>query len=92
MQSTSHDEISSEPSGMNDSDDSHHSDRLHFETTHWSIVLGANEAISRRQALRDLCERYWSPLYAFLRRSGQDAHDAQDLTQAFLRRCSKTKV
>ncbi len=30
-----------------------------------------------------LCERYWQPLYAFVRRRGYTSADAQDLTQAF---------
>lgn len=34
-------------------------------------------------ALSALCERYWYPLYAFVRRRGYGSADAQDLTQAF---------
>jgi DNA-directed RNA polymerase specialized sigma24 family protein len=34
-------------------------------------------------SLAALCEAYWYPIYAVLRRSGRSAHDAQDLTQAF---------
>jgi RNA polymerase sigma-70 factor (ECF subfamily) len=34
-------------------------------------------------ALERLCQIYWFPLYAFVRRSGRSPHDAQDLTQAF---------
>ena len=30
-----------------------------------------------------LCENYWFPLYAFVRRAGHTADDAQDLTQEF---------
>ena len=30
-----------------------------------------------------LCENYWFPLYAFVRRAGYSAEDAQDLTQEF---------
>jgi RNA polymerase sigma-70 factor (ECF subfamily) len=33
--------------------------------------------------LAALCEAYWYPLYAFLRRKGYAASDAQDLTQGF---------
>ncbi|MCB1094474.1 MAG: sigma-70 family RNA polymerase sigma factor [Verrucomicrobiae bacterium] len=35
------------------------------------------------EALESLCNTYWYPLYAFLRRSGNSAEDAQDLTQDF---------
>jgi RNA polymerase sigma-70 factor (ECF subfamily) len=35
------------------------------------------------RALAELCESYWFPLYAFVRRAGHKAEDAQDLTQEF---------
>jgi RNA polymerase sigma-70 factor (ECF subfamily) len=56
-----------------------------FTTTHWSVVLAAGDAASPRAdaALEQLCRAYWYPLYAFIRRRGHDAHQAQDLTQAF---------
>ena len=38
------------------------------------------------QALETLCGNYWYPLYAYVRRQGHSAHDAQDLTQAFFER------
>ncbi|MEM9280463.1 MAG: sigma-70 family RNA polymerase sigma factor [Verrucomicrobiota bacterium] len=54
-------------------------------TTHWSVVLAAqgSDSIPAGTALANLCESYWYPLYAFIRRRGHDPHDAQDLTQAF---------
>ena len=56
-----------------------------FMTTHWSIVLAAGGGSSpqARTALTTLCETYWFPLYAFVRRSGYALHDAEELTQAF---------
>lgn len=39
-----------------------------------------------RDALGKLCTTYWYPLYAFVRREGKSAHDAQDLTQEFFAR------
>ncbi len=61
------------------------SDRRWFTTTHWSVVLSAKDRESKRSsdALAALCETYWFPLYAYVRRSGHTSHDAQDLTQAF---------
>src|SRR5205085_6271586 len=37
-------------------------------------------------ALEKLCQTYWYPLYAFVRRKGHSPHDAQDLTQTFFAR------
>ena len=37
-------------------------------------------------SLAKLCEAYWFPLYAFVRRQGMSEHDAQDLTQEFFAR------
>jgi RNA polymerase sigma factor (sigma-70 family) len=56
-----------------------------FATTRWSIVAAAGSATPEaRDALAALCQAYWYPLYAFLRRQGTPAEDAQDLVQAFL--------
>jgi len=38
------------------------------------------------QALSALCDAYWYPIYAFIRRSGHGPHDAEDLTQGFFAR------
>jgi RNA polymerase sigma factor (sigma-70 family) len=59
-----------------------------FSTTHWSVVLAAKEGGSSQtaEALERLCQAYWFPLYAFLRRQGRSPHDAQDLTQEFFAR------
>jgi RNA polymerase sigma factor (sigma-70 family) len=56
-----------------------------FVTTHWSVVLTAGRADtpSARQALETLCQTYWPPLYAYVRRRGYSPEDAQDLTQEF---------
>jgi hypothetical protein len=59
-----------------------------FKTTHWSVVLSAghdSESVAR-QALEQLCQAYWFPLYAYVRRQGQAPDDAQDLTQEFFAR------
>jgi RNA polymerase sigma-70 factor (ECF subfamily) len=67
-----------------------HSDRSHgvspeFPPTRWSLVgqAGADQTQVAAAALEILCRAYWYPLYAFLRRSGQSPHDAQDWVQAF---------
>lgn len=48
------------------------------------IAAGGGEGSAARRALATLCEAYWYPLYAYLRRRGRGADDARDLTQAFL--------
>jgi RNA polymerase sigma factor (sigma-70 family) len=59
-----------------------------FATTHWSVVLtaGRNDTTRARAALENLCQTYWYPLYAYVRRRGHSPEDAQDLTQAFFAR------
>ena len=59
-----------------------------FATTRWSVVLNAGEAPSAQQAeaLAQLCQAYWYPLYAYARREGASIEDAQDLTQEFFAR------
>jgi len=59
-----------------------------FHTTHWSLVVsaGRRDDSAAADALAELCERYWYPLYAYIRRRQADAHSAQDLTQAFFAR------
>ncbi|MBL9133203.1 MAG: sigma-70 family RNA polymerase sigma factor, partial [Verrucomicrobiaceae bacterium] len=39
-----------------------------------------------KQALNELCEAYWRPIYAEIRRRGHTPADAQDLTQEFMAR------
>jgi RNA polymerase sigma factor (sigma-70 family) len=56
-----------------------------FPTTRWTLVVAAADPQRKdaRSALVSLCEGYWYPLYAFLRRRGYPADQAQDLTQEF---------
>ena len=56
-----------------------------FTTTHWSVVLSAVDQSSPGSgaALARLCQSYWYPLYAYVRRRGYSPEDAQDLTQSY---------
>lgn len=56
-----------------------------FQTTRWSVVLQAGEAGGEpsRQALAELCDAYWYPVYGFVRGQGHREQDAKDLTQAY---------
>jgi DNA-directed RNA polymerase specialized sigma24 family protein len=56
-----------------------------FQTTRWSLVRSIrddDESVAM-VALEQLCNSYWYPIYAFIRRSGRSPHDAEDLTQGF---------
>jgi RNA polymerase sigma-70 factor (ECF subfamily) len=59
-----------------------------FATTHWTVVLNAKaqHRAEANEAMELLCRTYYYPLYAFLRRQGHNAHEAQDLTQEFFHR------
>src|SRR5687768_10431911 len=56
-----------------------------FPTTRWTLVIAAADPQRKeaRSALVSLCENYWYPLYAYLRRRGHTADQAQGLTQDF---------
>ncbi|SKA99290.1 RNA polymerase sigma-70 factor, ECF subfamily [Prosthecobacter debontii] len=59
-----------------------------FHTTRWSLVrqATADDSAEALDAMETLCEAYWYPLYAFIRRSGYSPEDAEDLTQGFFAR------
>ena len=56
-----------------------------FNTTSWSLVTAAAGAstTTAQEALEVLCQTYWRPVFAFVRRSGVDQDQAKDLTQGF---------
>ena len=58
-----------------------------FVTTRWSVVLSCTDLQAStqtvRNALAQLCQIYWRPIFAFVSRSGYSIEDAQDLTQDF---------
>ena len=55
-----------------------------FPDTHWTLLMDRSET-SRDgdRRLTELCQQYWYPLYAYLRRKGRSSQDAQDYTQGF---------
>ena len=59
-----------------------------FPVTQWTVVLAAGGTPSPESAaaLEWLCQAYWYPLYAFVRRSGYSPCDAEDLAQEFFAR------
>ncbi len=60
-----------------------------FAATRWTLVLSAARASQTPRAaaaMAELCRLYWYPLYAFIRRRGHAAQNAEDLTQEFFAR------
>ncbi len=47
------------------------------------VLPGGGGGTERDAAWDHLCRAYWYPVYAFIRRRGEPAEDASDLTQAF---------
>lgn len=56
-----------------------------FATTQWSIVISSRvqDSTVRHASLTELCEKYWYPLFAFLRRKGHSPDEAADYVQSF---------
>jgi RNA polymerase sigma factor (sigma-70 family) len=58
-----------------------------FATTRWSVVVSCADSGTAtgtaREALAQLCQTYWRPIFAFICRRGYSVPDAQDLTQDF---------
>ena len=54
-----------------------------FRTTRWSLIVAAagGDTIAN-DALSELCQVYWRPLYAYIRRHGYSPEESADLTQA----------
>lgn len=63
-------------------------DDVRFRPTLWGTILRARDAGGEeaRAALGRLADRYWKPLYFFLRRQGHDVETAKDLVQGFFER------
>jgi len=55
-----------------------------FLTTHWSLIEGIQKQQDPDRALIGLLlERYWKPVYCYIRRKGHANEEAKDLTQGF---------
>ena len=55
-----------------------------FKTTRWTLIVAAagGDTIAR-DALSELCQIYWRPVYAYIRRHGYAPEESADLTQDF---------
>jgi RNA polymerase sigma-70 factor (ECF subfamily) len=56
-----------------------------FQTTCWSEILDAKtrDETRRRAVVGNLMQRYWKPVYCYLRHKGHKNETAKDLTQGF---------
>ena len=67
-----------------------------FASTRWSIVIEAGNSATvfahAFNALSELCQIYWRPLYSFLRRQGCSPEDARDLIQGFFADLIETRA
>lgn len=55
-----------------------------FPVTCWTLVVSARSGgAESRDALEELCRRYWPPIYAYLRQRGFSPQDSEDYTQQF---------
>ncbi len=54
-------------------------------TTQWSAILAIKDLSNpnAQKALANLCKKYWTPLYIYVRKKGYSLEDAQDLVQGF---------
>lgn len=56
-----------------------------FPPTRWSLITRSRDHDETKAAvaMQELCQRYWYPIYAFVRQKGHGRQDAEDLTQGF---------
>lgn len=56
-----------------------------FLTTHWSLIekAGSSDEEKNKAFVGLLLNRYWKPVYCYLRRKGYNNEQAKDLTQGF---------
>ena len=53
-----------------------------FPPTRWTLIRSAQASPElRQQALRELLQAYWQPIYIFVRHKGVDAQSARDVVQ-----------
>ena len=59
--------------------------KSNFTTTDWSriSVVRGEDDVRGQKALDEICDRYWKPVYCYLRQKGRDNARAKDLTQGF---------
>jgi RNA polymerase sigma-70 factor (ECF subfamily) len=67
---------------------------VNFPSTHWSRVIAAGDraAPEAHAALAELCEAYWYPIYALIRRRGYRSEESRELAQDYFTRLAEKGV
>jgi len=55
------------------------------------MTAARDSGAASRDALEELCTRYWPPLYSFARQRGYPVEQAQDVTQSFFARLIESR-
>ena len=65
-----------------------------FPDTRWTLIQKVQKGTETDAAcaMEEICRQYWYPIYAFARRNGFSAADAEDLTQTFFQRLIKSET
>lgn len=68
-----------------DSETSSPSSSSSFPTTRWTLIFDLQDGPpqAKEKALDALCQQYWLPIYAYVKRKAGTSADAEDLTQGF---------
>jgi DNA-directed RNA polymerase specialized sigma24 family protein len=64
-----------------------HGDDPSMTKTDWSMIHDAisdDPEVSAADAMDQIARRYWPAVYAYIRSTGRDTHEAADLTQGFM--------
>ena len=77
-----------------DADAAANSDHAAFPATHWSMLMAvrAGAGTEQRSVLNFLIQRYWKPVYCYVRRCGHGEEDAKDLVQEFFMACLRNDL
>jgi RNA polymerase sigma factor (sigma-70 family) len=65
-----------------------------FSPTRWSLIaaMRSDSSAVAQSAMETLCQSYWFPIYAYVRRRGFPPEDAADLTQEFFAHLLEKKL
>lgn len=70
---------------MYDEDTTIGGDRRYFQLTNWSEIQSAKNLspLKRKSVINSIIQKYWKPVYFYIRHKGYDNETAKDMTQDF---------